>query len=88
MSDSMIDRVTLAICNSIRLEHDLPTLRDLSGVEGVVAYRRQARAAIASMYQSTEAMAVAGMRRVTPADERCICEPTMIWTAMVDAALK
>lgn len=44
--DKVIEAMTLAMCNSIRKDNDLPPIRSLEKVERPDHYRRQAQAAL------------------------------------------
>lgn len=51
--DAMIERMALAVCNSIRHDHGLPPLADMGAVEASGQYRRQAAAAYSAQAEKT-----------------------------------
>ena len=50
--DATIERMAVAICNTIRTRHNLPPLNSIANVEDSVFYREQARAAYRAIRSS------------------------------------
>lgn len=82
MSESMVDRVALGICQAAMKGGGVTPVKALAEADEPDYWRWQARIAIASMRQPTEAMIVAGVHHDNMGDM------AGRWRAMIDAALK
>jgi len=86
---TMVERVSIAMCNAIRAEHDLSPIKDMSTVENPEHFRRQARAAIAAMRDSPIMTLAIGAQEYERARHLSNNTQRMrkSWQAMIDAAL-
>lgn len=77
----MVERVARAICKAVGYDADEPARKHgaLNDLPMWRTYERDARAAIASMRTPTRAMEIAGSNFEAP---------TLVWSAMIDEALR